>query len=106
LHEILEVDESQLTNIELAQLRQVVEDYEDIFAMTDFELGATSLAQHSINTGDHPPIRQAPRRVPFLLRKEIDDMVDEMQDKGVVQPSKSPWASPVVLVTKKDGSTR
>ena len=84
----------------------MVEDYEDIFAKTDFDLGATSMAQYSINTGDQPPIRQAPRRVPFLLCKKVDDMVDEMQDKGVIQPSKSPWASPVVLVTKKDGSTR
>ena len=33
LHEILEVDKSQLTNVELAQLQQVIEDYEDIFAM-------------------------------------------------------------------------
>ena len=76
--------ESQRTTVELAQLRQVVEDYENIFAKTDFDLGATSMAQYSINTGDHPPIRQAPRRVPFLLCKKVDDMVDEMQDKGVI----------------------
>ena len=61
---------------------------------------------HGINTGDHSPIRQAPRRTPFTLRKKIEEMVDDMLEKEVIQPSKSPWASPVVLVTKKDGSAR
>ena len=90
LREVLEVDESRLTNVELAQLRQVIEDYDDIFAMSDFELGKTSVTHHSIDTGDHPPIRQPPRRVPFLLRQKIEEMVDEMTEKGVIRPSKSP----------------
>lgn len=33
-------------------------------------------------------------------------MVSDMQKKGVVKPSNSPWASPIVLVPKKDGSLR
>ena len=33
-------------------------------------------------------------------------MVTEMQERGIVQPSTSPWASPVVLMSKKDGSHR
>ena len=86
--------------MELAQLRQVIEDYDDIFVMSDFELGKT------IDTGDHPTIRQPPRRVPFLVHHKIEEMVDEMREKGVIQPSKSPCASPVVLVAKKDDSTR
>ena len=100
------MDESRLTNVELTQLRRLVEEYNDIFAMDDSELGETNVVHHSINTGEHPPIRQAPRRVPFVLRKKIEEMVDEMVQKGIIQPSKSPWASPVVLVTKKDGGTR
>ena len=106
LQEALNLEESRLTPEELMQLSQLIEDYDDVFAMDDFELGATSVTHHSINTGDHLPIRQPPRRVPFLLRKKIEELVDEMEEKGVIQPSKSPWASPVVLVTKKDGSTR
>ena len=65
----------------------------------------TELVTHSIETGDHPPIRQPIRRTPFALRRKADEMVREMIDQGVVQPSHSPWASPIVLV-KEDGGTR
>ena len=77
-----------------------------MFALDQSELGSTDVVTHSVDTGDHPPIRQQPRRVPFVLRGRIAEMVDDMLERGVIQPSRSPWASPVVLVAKKDGSTR
>ena len=61
---------------------------------------------HGIDTGDHPPIQQAPRQVPFTIQRKVEEMVDDMLDKEVIQSSKSPWASPIVLVAKNDGSTR
>ena len=51
-----------------------------------------------IDTGDSPPICQQPRRVPFSVRPRIRGMVDDMLQAGVVQESKSPWSSPVMLV--------
>lgn len=33
-------------------------------------------------------------------------MIEDMQAQGIVQPSSSPWANPVVLVPKKDGTAR
>jgi len=39
-------------------------------------------------------------------RAKIAGMVQDMQEHGVVQPSVSQWASPVVLVPKKDGTLR
>lgn len=39
-------------------------------------------------------------------RCTIDEQVNDMLKRGVIRPSNSPWASPVVLVTKKDGSIR
>lgn len=55
-----DVDDSPLSCVERAQLRQVVEDNEDVFALDNFELGNTEICKHAINTGDSPPIRQLP----------------------------------------------
>jgi hypothetical protein len=64
------------------------------------------LVEHTINTGNAPPVRQAPRRVPLSKRDEADQEIKMMERKGIIQPSTSPWCSPVCLVTKKDGSVR
>ena len=55
---------------------------------------------HEINTGDHRLVRQPPRRVPFSLRGKVVQPIDEMLDQGVIVPSSSPWASPILLVAK------
>ena len=64
--------------------------------MNDSELGCTDVLKHSIDVGGHSPINQQPYRTPMIRREKI----------AVVQPSSSPWASPVVLVPKKDGTLR
>ena len=40
------------------------------------------------------------------MRQEIARQLQGMQENGIIEPSKSPWASPVVLVRKRDGSHR
>lgn len=102
----LELDDGLLNADEEMQLRTVLEHNADIFAVEPSELGTSSITQHSIKTGEHSPIRQPLRRMPFTLRPQVDKLVQEMLDQGVVQPSSSPWASPVVLVRKKDGTMR
>ena len=91
---------------ELGGLKALVAEYRDIFALTNDELGCTDVVQHRIDTEEHTPIKQYPRRTPFVQRTKIAKLVADMEKKGVISPSKSPWASPVVLVAKKDGSTR
>ena len=69
-------------------------------------MGSTDLVKHHINNGDEAPIRQAPRRLPLAKKEETARAVGEMRKQGVIEPSASPWSSPIVLVNKKDGSTR
>ena len=91
---------------QLEQLKQLVGEFDDIFALDGDDLGCTDVVKHKIDTGDSPPIKQYPRRTPFVQRAKIASMISDREKKGVVRPSISPWASPVVLVPKKDGSTR
>ena len=95
-----------LPTTESDQLRTILTEYADTFTQSDADLGSTNVVSHSIKTGDHSPIRQPPRRIPFALRRKVEEMVDNLLRQGVIWPSKSPWTSPIVLVAKKDGSTR
>ena len=75
------------------------------FTFSD-ELGYVDVVSHKIDTGDNAPIKQRPRRLPCTYRNETSKHVKEMLDQNVIQPSTRAWASPVVLVRKKDGQLR
>ena len=80
--------------------------YGDIFAEDDTDLGRTKRVNHKIDTGTSAPIRHHPRRIPFAKREQARELLEKMLKRDVVEPSTSPWSSPIVLVTKKDGSIR
>ena len=88
-------------------LRDLLHKYEHVFpAPGEPVTGRSKSVQHEIEINDARPVRCGPRRLaPAGLRRE-QDCVREMLSGGQIEPSDSPWASPVVLVTKKDGSTR
>ena len=89
----------------LEGLREMLQHHHHAFALEEDER-ETDLVQFSIDTSDAHPLRQPARRVPFAARQDICKQLSVMLRTGVIQPSQSPWASPVVLVWKKDGSLR
>ncbi|KAK6023304.1 hypothetical protein OSTOST_10914, partial [Ostertagia ostertagi] len=88
------------------ELRAVIEEYSDVFAISDAELTQTDLVSHDIEVGDHSPVRQKTRPVPYGLRTKVDVMLRDLKERRVIEDSQSPWASPIVLVAKKDGTIR
>ncbi|GFW22938.1 retrovirus-related Pol polyprotein from transposon 17.6 [Trichonephila clavipes] len=85
---------------------RLFQEFEDVFSRNSSDIGHTTVTQHRIDTADHPPIKQHPRRLPFAKQEEVGTLLREMQENDIIEPSSSPWASPIVLVSKKDGSTR
>ena len=98
--------DSSLDAEQKGKLKSLLNDYRSIFSKEPGDLGRTSLVKHHIDTGNNNPVRQGVRRVPIHKQHEIKEHLDSMLNEGIIQPSCSPWAAPVILVPKKDGSTR
>lgn len=69
-------------------------------------LGKTSVLQHSIDTKDAVPIKQRYYAVSPAVQSLMDLEIDRMISLGVVEPSHSPWSSPMVLIRKDSGKNR
>ena len=70
------------------------------------ELGKVKIVEHKFDVGEAMPLRQQLYRVPIAKKEIIDMEVEKMLVKEIIRPSVSPWSSPIVLVTKPDGSAR
>ena len=106
LEELANQCRQTLSPKELKQLLDVLKKHRNVFAVSSADLGRATKIQHRIWTGEQPPIRQPVRRLPVGQREQAREDLKEMEKRGVIQPSTSPWASPLVLVKKKDGSLR
>ena len=94
------------TQRETQEIAKLLSEYQDVFSKHDDDLGLTSLAEHQIDLTDTKPIKQPFRRVPLAFVNEEKQAIDKLLRQGVIRPSDSPWASPLCLVRKKDGSVR
>ena len=86
-------------------LRRLLEEYQDVFSKQGDPISSMSLVEHEIHTTGRP-IRQPFRRQNPIIRDTEQQQVKEMLRDEVIRSSISPWASPVVMVKKKDGSMR
>ena len=85
------------------ELQSLCSDFQDVL---HGKPGCTMLTEHSIPTGSSIPVRQAPYRLPYAHREWVKKEIEAMLKDGVVEPSMSDWASPIVLIGKKDGGIR
>ena len=87
-----EIETPGLGSEERQQLLEVMEEFPVIFSSTP---GRTSLTHHQIHVEDTVPVRQKPYRVPYSKRVMVKQELEKMLEAKVIQPSTSPWASPL-----------
>ena len=106
LKPLIESVSEKLKESEVLRFERLLHEYQDIFVGPDGKLGLTNLIEHSIDTGNHLPIKQRSRRLPIAQREAVEKELNKLEKQGLIEPSDSPWAAPLVIVTKKDGSLR
>ena len=87
-------------------LKELVEKNASVFSQHSMDYGHTKTIKHEIPLVDSTPFRLPYRKIPNSQWQDVRKLLVEMETTGVIRPSKSPYASPVVIVTKKDGSLR
>jgi hypothetical protein len=101
--------EEKLAHLNKEDQRDVLWKYKHLFyGVGSRELGCTSQVKHSIDTGDAKPIKRNPYRIPHALKPVVEEHIDDMLQREIIEPSSSPWSSSIVLVQKKskDGSVK
>lgn len=88
------------------KLLRVLNDYKNCFATDLKSLGCTNAAEMRIEVNNTRPVIYRPYRLSQKEREQVRDMVGEMLEAGIVRESSSEYASPIILVRKKDGRIR
>lgn len=76
----------------------------DIFSQHSMDIGHTKTVQHEIPLIDPKPFRLPYRKLPPSQWQDVRNLLKDMEESGIIRPSKSPYALPIVVVAKKDGS--
>ena len=93
----------QLTTIQKRELNILLKEFKKTLQALP---GRSNLTEHSIKTDDSGPIRLPAYRIPHAYHGQVEQEIREMLEYDIIQPSKSDWATPMVIVNKKDGTLR
>ncbi|XP_073785929.1 uncharacterized protein [Danio rerio] len=99
---VIHIGEQLLPN-QKAELQALVCQFKDVFSEKP---GRTTIIQHDIITPPGTIVRQRPYRVPEARRLAINEEIQKMRKLGIIEPSRSPWSSPIVMVPKPNGTLR
>ena len=104
--ELFNIVEPNLSLDEKMKLLRLLQKYHQTFAKNEYDLGKCTLEPHHIDTGSAKPISCAPHKMSIHARQDLKKELDAMLRIGVIAECSGPWAAPIIMVRKKDGSWR
>ena len=102
----LNIGDAPLTKEQQARMIDIIYDHQEVFSLYDGDLGYCDALKHSIPTTTDKPVYLPHRQIPVQLQSEVCKCLDNWLKQGIIRPSKSPYASQVVIVRKKTGEIR
>lgn len=100
------LDDSPLSAEWKQRITDKLNSVSDVFSADDLSLGHTAAVKHHIRLQDHTPFKERSRPIHPSDREAVKQHLRELLDAGIIRESESPYASPVVLVRKKNGKIR
>lgn len=102
IHSLLRLE--HLNHEETEHAKRLIDKHRDLFQLPNEKPSHTNAITHKINTTDDRPINTKQYRFPPVHKNEIDKQVGEMLKNGIIEPSVSPYNSPLWIVPKKADS--
>jgi len=97
---------TDLTSKQNDSAEQFIRSHANVFSLSEYDIGCTSVIPHCIDTSDRSPHFEQLWRHPMTQLPVIDEHVQHMLEHDVIEPAASPWCSNVVMVRKQDGTMR
>ena len=90
-----EVRTDHLNDEERSKLLSLLTRNPTVFYREGDDLSFTNVIKHRINTSDELPVYTKNYRYPFVHKEEVQKQISKMLSQGIIQPSTSPWGSPI-----------
>ena len=101
----LNIGKAPLSLEQQKRFLRLIYENQEVFSLYDGDLGYCDKIKHSIPTTTDKPVYLPHRQIPVQLQSEVRKCLDAWLKAGIIQPSKSPYASQVVTVRKKMGES-